>query len=418
MQRPLRLAYVTTVPITQWGFLRGQNDFFADKGFEIYAIASPGKYLDALADRDKVAIHPVPIARTISPLQDLTAAWRLFQVLRRIRPDIAHVSTPKAALLGAAAAYAARVPVRIYCLRGSITEPASGLQRRIFQLVERLTARLCHQTICVSESLLDFARMESIVPQHTGMVAAKGMSNGIDVRKFDPDSIDPAGTRALPESLQRVAYNPSTTMIGYVGRLARDKGIENLWQAWTSLRDAYPHAHLVLVGSWEEEAKVSTACRSALESDARVHIIGHVEDVVPYYRVMSFCVFPSFGSEGFPNAPMEAAAMRLPVIATRVVGAVDAVDDGVTGVIVAPRDTSALLEAMRTYLDDGELRRRHGRAGCVRVRRDFRQEAVWEALYQEYVRLLRENGLPVDGDTVEVAAAQIGTAFVNEERAS
>ncbi len=416
MQRQLKLAYVTTVPITQWGFLQGQNEFLADRGFEIHAISSPGHYLEALANRDKVAIHPVPIARTISPLQDLAAAWRLFRVLRRLRPDVAHVSTPKAALLGAAAAYAAGVPVRIYCLRGSITEPASGLRRQIFRSVERLTARLCHQTICVSESLLRFAKAESILPKHAGMVAAKGMSNGIDVRRFDGDSVDPAGMRSLPESLQRVAHDRSTMVIGYVGRLARDKGIENLWQAWTILRETYAHVHLVLLGSWEQEAKVSAKCRRALESDARVHIVGHVGDVVPYYRLMSFCVFPSFGSEGFPNAPMEAAAMRLPVIATRVVGSVDAVDDGVTGMLVPPRDTSALLEAMRVYLDDPELRRRHGDAGCARVRRDFRQEIVWEALYQEYIRLLQESGLAMGGDTLAVAEPRLGTAFVREER--
>ncbi|HWF86445.1 MAG TPA: glycosyltransferase family 4 protein [Vicinamibacterales bacterium] len=407
---------MTTVPITQWGFLRGQNDFLADKGFEIHAISSPGAYLEALADRDKVATHPVPIARTISPLQDLASVWKLFRVLRKLRPAIAHVSTPKGALLGAVAAYAARVPVRIYCLRGSITEPASGLRRMIFRSVERFTARLCHQTICVSESLLDFARTESILPKRAGMVAAKGMSNGIDVDRFDAGSVDPAGMRALPESLQRVAQDRSTIVIGYVGRLARDKGIENLWQAWTTLREAYANAHLILAGSWEEEAKVSPECRRALESDARVHIVGHVEDIVPYYRLMSFCVFPSFGSEGFPNAPMEAAAMRLPVIATRVVGSVDAVDDGVTGMLVPPRDTSALLETMRTYLGDPDLRRRHGDAGCVRVRRDFRQEAVWEALHQEYVRLLRERGLPVGGDTLAADAPRLGTAFVRGER--
>ena len=415
MQRPVRLAYITTVPITQWGFLRGQNEFLADKGFDIHAIASPGTYLDALADRDKVTVHPVPIARTISPLEDLAAAWRLFRVLRRIRPDVAHVSTPKAALLGAVAAYAARVPVRIYCLRGSITEPASGLQRRLFRSVERFTARLCHQTICVSQSLLDFARTESILPAHAGMVAANGMSNGIDLCRFDADAVDPAGMRELPEPLQRIAQDRGSIVIGYVGRLVRDKGLEHLWHVWVRLRDVYPTARLLLVGSWEDEAKVSAECRRALESDARVHIVGHVENVAPYYRLMTFCVFPSFGSEGFPNAPMEAAAMRLPVIATRVVGAVDAVEDGVTGVLIPPRDTSALFEAMRRYLDDPDLRRRHGHAGCVRVRRDFRQESIWEALYQEYVRLLGEHGVPVQGDT---AAPRLDAAFVQEERAS
>jgi glycosyltransferase involved in cell wall biosynthesis len=416
MQRVVKLAYVTTVPITQWGFLRGQNDFLAAQGFEIHAISSPGDYLEALADRDNVMVHPVAISRTIAPLQDLASAWRLFRVLRGIRPEIAHVSTPKAALLGAAAAYAARVPVRIYCLRGSITEPSSGLRRRIFRSLERLTASLCHQTICVSDSLLAFARAESILPPHVGIVAANGMSNGIDVRRFD-DATDPSVLRTLPEALQRLAHDRSAIVIGYVGRLARDKGIDHLWRAWIALRETYPTVHLLLAGSWEAEAKVSAECRDGLESDPRVHIVGHVEDVVPYYRLMSFCVFPSFGSEGFPNAPMEAAAMRLPVIATRVVGSMDAVEDGVTGVLVPPRDTRALLEAIRTYLDDPDLRSRHGDAGWRRVRADFRQETVWEALRQEYGRLLHERGLSMVGSAA-TAGPRLETAVVHEERAS
>jgi glycosyltransferase involved in cell wall biosynthesis len=104
-------------------------------------------------------------------------------------------------------------------------------------------------------------------------------------------------------------------------------------------------------------------------------------------------VFPSYG-EGFPNAPMEAACMGLPVIATNVVGCVDAVEDGVTGTLVPPGDSAALADALRAYLADPALRREHGQAGRDRVLRDFRQEPIWESLYREYVRLLEEKGLP------------------------
>ncbi len=87
--------------------------------------------------------------------------------------------------------------------------------------------------------------------------------------------------------------------------------------------------------------------------------------------------------------------MALPVVATSVPGCVDAVVDGVTGTLVPPDDPKALAEAIARYLDDPELRRRHGQAGRERVLRDFQPEAIWEATYQEYVRLLRAKGLPV-----------------------
>ena len=195
MNRPVKLAYVTTLPVSQWGFLQGQNRYLADNGFEIHAIASPGKFLDKLAERDGSTVHAVPISRTISPLQDLVTLARLVVVLRRIRPDLLHVSTPKAALLGAIAGWVARVPIRVFCFRGSITEPASGWRRRLFRRLEWLTARLCTQTICVSKSLRDFARSESIIGPAEGMVAAHGMSNGINAARFSRDAADWRTTR-------------------------------------------------------------------------------------------------------------------------------------------------------------------------------------------------------------------------------
>lgn len=395
MSERVRLAYVTTIADAQWALLQGQNQYLVEKGFELHAIASPGRKLTMVAERDGAIPHPVAISRTISPVADCVALIRLFLLFRRIRPHIAHVSTPKAALLGSAAGWAARVPVRVFCFRGSITEPASGMRRRLYRWLERLTAQWCHQTICVSHSLRAFARSESILARGQGMVPSNGMSNGIDVQRFDPDSGDASWLAALPERLAALSRSSDAVVLGYVGRLARDKGIEELTTAWTSIRGQFDNAHLLLVGPWEAANAVPAWCRSVLEADPRVHLTGGVGDVIPYLRMMTIFVFASWGSEGFPNAPMEAAAMRLPVIATRVLGCTDAVEEGVTGTLVPARDPVALAAAIQKYIDDSGLRRRHGQAGRERVLQHYRREAIWDALYLEYTRLLREERQPV-----------------------
>ena len=292
-------------------------------GFELHAISSPGPELEQLVERDGVIAHPVFISRTISPLRDLRTLFFLYLTLRRIRPTIAHVSTPKAALLGSIAAWLARVPVRIYLIRGLITENAQGAKRSLFRWLECLTARLCHSSICVAPSLLEFARAEGILGPRQGLVLANGMSNGIDPNRFNPATVE-AAHFSLPGRGHSHGPKP-TEIIGFVGRLARDKGIEEIHSAWTVLRDEFPNIVLLFVGPWEKEDRVSAAVRRMLESDSRVVLVGHVADVVAYYKAMDLFVFPSHGTEGFPNAPMEAACMGLPVIATAVVGCVDAV---------------------------------------------------------------------------------------------
>lgn len=393
--RPVRtIAFITTIADTQWHFLRGQNRFLSDHGYQVHAIAAPGPALLKLQDRDGVYVHGVPMSRSIRPLRDLVALFKLYRTLRRIRPDLVHLSTPKAALLGAIAAFAARVPARIFLVRGLSLEAAAGLRRWMLARLEQLTAIFCHRTLAVSHSTRRLAETAGVVAAGHAVVPAGGMSNGIDTRRFDPRSGSPA---CVPTSPARESGRAALVM-GFVGRLARDKGIDHLLLAWRSIRLRFPAARLLLVGAWDDDCPVDPAVRSELERDERVQITGLVADVAQYYRAMSVFVFPS-RREGFPNAPMEAAAMELPVVATSATGNVDAVVDGVTGTLVPCGDSDGLAAAVERYLDSPELRRRHGRAGRQRVLREFRQERVWNAMLNEFESLLLERGLSIPDPT-------------------
>jgi glycosyltransferase involved in cell wall biosynthesis len=224
------------------------------------------------------------------------------------------------------------------------------------------------------------------------------MSNGIDLAHFNPDRVRPVNlTPTIP--MTGPADRFDGPVIGYVGRLGRDKGLDVLWQAWQRLRPEFPQARLLIVGGWEHERPVDPQTRAALEDDPRVILAGRVEDVAPYYRAMTVFAFPS-RREGFPNAPMEASAMALPVVATDAVGSRDAVLDGVTGRLTPPGDANAFADAIAAYLRDPSQARRHGTAGRRRVQKDFLQLPIWQALAAELNRLMQERGLPLSRPTL------------------
>ena len=236
---------------------------------------------------------------------------------------------------------------------------------------------------------IDAARRVVADPGSLGIVFG-GSGNGVDaMERFNPDSFSAEDRAALRESL---GIDPGARVIGFSGRLVRDKGAEDLANAWQLVRERFPDVHLVMVGLAETKDAISAETLAALQGDPRVHVLGELPDSSPWFSIFDQVVLPSY-REGFPNVLLEAASMRLPVVATRIPGCTDAVIDGVTGTLVGTGDIDALVSAISRYLDDPALRATHGNAGRVRVLREFRREDIWEAICQEYHRLLKSRGV-------------------------
>jgi glycosyltransferase involved in cell wall biosynthesis len=380
--RRLRVAHVTAVP-DMLLFLSGHLADLAARGFDVTVVSSPGPLLDDLAASEGVARAGVPISREISPLRDLVSLARLTRTLRRLRPDLVDAHTLKAALLAMIAARLAGVPVRVYHVHGLRHVTTTGLRRALLRACERVTSSLATRVLCVSRSVARAALAEGLIPARKTAVLLGGSIAGVDATgRFVPPRDD--GERRAA----RVALGlpPEARVIGFVGRLVRDKGVAELAAAWSVLRARHPDLRLLVVGEREPGDPVPDAVLAALAGDRRVLLAGHDRETPRYYRAMDVVALPTY-REGFPVVPLEAAAMGLPVVATEVPGCVDAVVAGVTGTLVPPRDVPALVAALQGYLDDPALRLRHGAAGRQRALRDYDPRRLRDALREEYLRL-------------------------------
>jgi glycosyltransferase involved in cell wall biosynthesis len=266
---------------------------------------------------------------------------------------------------------------------------ATGLKRRLLRWAERTACRLAHRVICISPSLREVLIGERLCPPGRITVLEHGSIDGVEAE----GRFDPAGVSMQWAERVRARYEipPGALVIGFVGRIVRDKGLSELARAWRVLREEWPSLHLLLAGPFESEDPIPADVEEVLRGDPRIHVAGMVHDMPGLYRALDLLVLPTY-REGFGTVLLEAAAMGLPVVATRIPGCVDAVRDGETGLLVPVREAGALAAAIRTYLGDPELRRRHGASGRRRARRDFEPRRLREALFQEYVRLLGRRG--------------------------
>lgn len=283
------------------------------------------------------------------------------------------------------AAWLARVPVRVYHLRGLPFVTATGLKRGVLRTTERISCRLAHRVLAVSRSMRAIAIEEGFCQGEKIKVLLGGSGNGVDAT----GRFAPLPPEARLESRARMGIPADALVIGFVGRLVRDKGMVELASAWRHLREVFPGLHLLLAGSLDREDAAPEEVVAVLRSDPRVHFTGHSRDMPRLYAAMDVVALPTY-REGFPNVALEAAAMALPIVLTQVPGCIDAVQGGVTGTFVPPRESRALEVALRRYLDEPALRARHGEAGRRRALAEFRREAIWDAIASEYRALLQQ----------------------------
>lgn len=382
----VKIIRTSTVPGSLAAFCRGLlRELQEQEGYEVVAVSSPGTELDELGSRESVRTAAVAMERHISPWRDVKSLWRLVKVFRRERPAMVHSMTPKAGLLSMIAAWICRVPVRVHTFTGLVFPTATGLTQRILILTDRITCACATHVIPEGEGVKNDLINYKITRKPL-KVLGHGNVRGIDLNHYNPE---------LPEvqaEAARLRRTDAFTFV-FVGRLVRDKGINELAEAFHRLHSEYPHTRLLLVGEMEQDLDpLKPETLNEIDHNDAIEAVGRQYDVRPWLAASDALVFPSY-REGFPNVVIEAGAMGLPSIVTDINGSREIIIEGQNGVIIPPRDTEALYNAMKRMVGTPAEATAMGAAARPLIASRYEQTYVRRCLKEFYNEILRK---PID----------------------
>ena len=369
-----KIVRSTTVPTSLNSFCRDMLKELS-REYEVVAVSSPGNDLDEVREREGVKTIAVPMERHISLMKDLKSLWRMWRVLRRERPDMVHSMTPKAGLMSMIGGWLAGVPVRVHTFTGLVWPTSTGIKRRILMATDWLTCACATHIIPEGEGVKSDLLNHHITRKPL-KVLGYGNIKGIDLEHYNPE-------------LYNETKHAGFTFV-FVGRIVRDKGMNELISAFDRLHEEHPETRLVLVGRREDNLDpVSQVTLDRIERGDGIEAVGSQHDVRPFYADADALVFPSY-REGFPNVVIEAGAMGLPSIVTDINGSREIIMDGKNGVIIPPHDEQALYQAMKRFVENpGEVKSMAEQARPLVASR-FEHNYVRQCLYDFYHGILKE----------------------------
>lgn len=337
-----------TVP-QSLGFCREVMIKMRAMGYEMVAVTSPGPELDELRDKDGFHCVAVPMERHISIVRDIKSLIRMIGVFRKEKPQVIHSMTPKAGMICMVAAWLTRVPVRIHTFTGLVWPTATGLKRRILMMTDWLTCACATHVIPEGQGVLNDLKNGGITKKPM-KVLGYGNVRGVDMEFWNEKNAD-------ADKMEHIKDTDKFTFL-FVGRIVRDKGINELVEAFMRVREGR-NVRLLLVGQYEDNLDpVSEETRMRIEKCEDIVYAGpqYGRDLLAYYAVSDSFVFPSY-REGFPNTVLEAGAMGLPSIVTDINGSREIIKDGKNGMIIPPKSVETLAEAMLRMVEDKTMRK-------------------------------------------------------------
>lgn len=377
-----KICFITTISLTLRVFVLKTAEYLHNHtDWDISAICSDDADF-AAALPEYIHYYPVKMERGIS-ISGINAMLQMKRIFQREKFDLIQYSTPNASLYASLAGWMARVPVRLYCQWGIAYVGFSGIKRKIFKAEEKLVCALSSWIEPDSNSNLKFAHNEGLYPKEKGSVIWNGSACGVNLQKFDVSKKD----EYRKQIREKYGIAENAFVYGFVGRVTRDKGVNELLEAFQSMPDS---SYLLMVGPSEIDDTIDKELYSWSEKSERVIYTGYTNVVEQFLSAMDCYILPSY-REGFGMGVVEAEAMGVPVIVTDIPGPIDAMKDGVTGIVVKKNDVPGLIHAMKTIGSDLRLCVQYSVNAVQFAKNNFEQRAFFEKILADRTELLGES---------------------------
>lgn len=375
-----KLIRITTVPSSLRSLLKGQHRFMS-KYFEVIGVSGDGDALAEVRQNEGIRTHVVEMTRTITPLKDLKALLKLYKFFKKEKPFIVHTHTPKAGTVGMIAAKLAGVPNRLHTIAGLPLLEKTGVMRKLLNLVEKLTYSCSTLILPNSFKLKRIILTEKFTSASKLKVIGHGSSNGIDTEHYNIAHVTEKEKEQLRESLN---INENDTVFIFIGRIVKDKGINELVAAFNLLTKKHSRCKLLLIGSRENHLDpLLSKTEILIKENICIIPTGVQKDIRPYVSISHALTFPSY-REGFPNVVLQASCMCLPCIVSDINGCNEIIEDQVNGLIIPVKNSEALESAMLYMIENPEKRLDMIKHSRKRILERYKQEFIWNESLKLY----------------------------------
>lgn len=350
-------------------------------------VSADGREVQEVCRREGCSHYVIPFTRKITPFHDLYCLWLLFRLFKREKPDIVHSHTPKAGLLAMIAAKLAGVKTKIHTVAGMPYMVAEKNKKRLLIAMEKLTFKWADEVWPNSHSLKNFMLEEGLLDESKVKVIGHGSSNGVDLERFSRNAL---AENHLIAATIRITPSENDFLILAVGRLVRDKGVEELVEAFLQSKVSQ-YGKLVLLGSFEQKLNpINDDIIRKIQDHPRIVQVEWSDHVAHYFALADVLVHASH-REGFPNVLLEAGAMQVPVICSDIIGNVDLIANRKTGLVFPVKNAEILKDALEFAFVKRDYMQQLADNLYQEVREKFDRKDMHQLILENYKRLLADD---------------------------